>query len=136
MTAEEELRAAFQRLKDKCPERVPYGTPVTQNNVAREAGKLPSGFKKTRYPLLIEEIQQYLANLPAPSSTSKRHAELKRRKKNRGLRELLNDVKKERDLALSLLVGADMKVLELYQRVADLEAQLPPSNVRSLGARR
>lgn len=136
MTAEDELRAAFRRLKDGSPERVPYGTPVTQNNVAREAGKLPSGFKKDRYPLLIDEIQKYVANLPSLSTTSKRQAQLKKRQKNRGLRELLNDVKKERDLALSLLVGADMKVLELYQRVADLEAQLPPSNVRSISARR
>lgn len=136
MTAEDELRAAFKRLKDNCPERVPYGTPITQNNVAREAGKLPSGFKKTRYPTLIAEIKEYLALVSVPARSTKRQNDLSKRKKNRALKEILSDVKKERDLAFSLLVGADLKLLELHQRVSDLEARLPPSNVCSFGARK
>jgi hypothetical protein len=130
--AENSLRAAFIRLRDGTPAVVPLGTPITQNNVAREAGKDPTAFKKSRYPGLISEIQAYVAAVGSTPRTSKRQDTLRRRKKSRKLRKILDDVTKERDHALSLLVGADSRLLELYQRIADLEAQLPPSNVRSI----
>ncbi len=130
--AEQELRAAFERLKADTPEALPKGTRVTQNNVAREAGKDPSAFKKTRYPALITEIQHYIAAVGEASAVSSAQATRKKRKKNRDLETRLNDAVKERDHAMSLLVGADSKVIELYQRIADLEARLPPSPVRGL----
>lgn len=130
--AEDDLRAAFVRLRDGAPAVVPLGTRVTQNNVAREAGKDPSAFKKSRYPGLISEIQAYLAAVGSAPRTSKRQDTLKRRKKSRKLKQILEDVTKERDHALSLLVGADSRILELYQQIADLEARVPPSNVLSI----
>lgn len=130
--AENDLRAAFVRLRDGTPSVVPIGTPITQNNVAREAGKDPTAFKKSRYPGLIAEIQAYVATVGSTARTSMRQGTLKRRKKSRKLKQILEDVTRERDHALSLLVGADSRLLELYQRISDLEAQLPPSNVRSI----
>ncbi|WP_318351643.1 hypothetical protein [Klebsiella pneumoniae] len=57
MSAGEQYRAAFERLKSNKPERLPKGTPVSQNNVAKEAGSDPSALKKARFPLLIAEIK-------------------------------------------------------------------------------
>lgn len=130
--AEQELRTAFERLKAGTPTVVPKGTPITQNNVAREAGKDPSAFKKSRYASLIAEIQAHGAAFQSGPAKSARQTTLKKRKKNRQLKEQNADLKKERDLAQSLLVGADSKIIELYQRIDDLEARLPPSTVRSL----
>lgn len=44
--AETAFRAAFLRLKLGKPQVMPKGTPVTQNNVAREAGRDPSALKR------------------------------------------------------------------------------------------
>lgn len=130
--AEQDLRNAFERLKSGAPEVLPKGTKVSQNNVAREARKDPSAFKKSRYPTLISEIQAYVKAFQGEPSSSLRRATLVRRKKARSLEQRLKDTVLERDHAMSLLVGADSKILELHQRIADLEARLPPSTVRSL----
>lgn len=57
--AEYDFRMAFERLKNNKPEILPPNSSVTQNNVAREAGRDPSALKKNRYPFLIAEIQAY-----------------------------------------------------------------------------
>ncbi|WP_414728273.1 hypothetical protein [Zhongshania aliphaticivorans] len=59
-TAEESFRAAFERLKKGCNVILEGKVPVTQNNVAREAGRDPSALKKNRYPLLVLEIQAFV----------------------------------------------------------------------------
>ena len=130
--AEEELRSAFERLKSGNPDVMPMGTRISQNNVAREAGKEPSSFKKSRYPRLIAEIQAYVAAFEPKPSKSRRQTTLRKRKKNRTLKKMLEDAVCERDHALSLLVGADSKILELYQRIDDLERANPPSKVKTL----
>ena len=60
MSAVEQYNAAFERLKHNRPERLPKGALVSQNNVAKEAGSDPSALKKSRFPLLIAEIQKYV----------------------------------------------------------------------------
>lgn len=59
-SAEQRFRDAFDRLKKGNPKVLPYGTPVTQNNVAKEAGLTQGALRKSRFPLLIAEIQQYV----------------------------------------------------------------------------
>lgn len=130
--AEQELRIAFDRLKADAPKLLPKGTRVTQNNVAREAGKDPSAFKKARYPTLIAEIQEHIASSAKAPTASRADVVRERWKRNRDLKEQLQDAVLERDHAMSLLVGADCKIIELYQRISDLEARLPPSQVRVL----
>ena len=59
-SATDRYRDAFERLKLNRPHLLPKGTPVTQNNVAKEAGSDPSALKKSRFPSLIAEIKAYV----------------------------------------------------------------------------
>lgn len=122
--AEKAFRDAFERLKMGKPERLPPGTPVSQNNVARETGNDPSALKKSRYPELIEEIQIWINehNISTPPSARKKSIALRR--KNRSLREIINDLKLQRDSVASRLVEADAKILELTLEIARLQATI------------
>lgn len=135
MSASEQYRAAFERLKSNKPERLPKGTPVSQNNVAKEAGSDPSALKKARFPLLIAEIQKYVELQAEERPPSVRQVSLLARQKNRSLRERIEEITQQRDHLASLLSEADTTILELYDRIAELEQQLPTSNVLSLDAR-
>ncbi|HAT4986200.1 TPA: hypothetical protein I9786_004663 [Serratia marcescens] len=135
MGAGEQYRAAFERLKNNKPERLPKGTPVSQNNVAKEAGRDPSALKKTRFPLLIAEIQTYVASYAEDRPLSVRQVSLLARQKNRGLRERIGEIEQQRDHLASLLSEADATILELYDRITELERQLPGSNVLPIDPR-
>ena len=135
MSAGDLYRAAFERLKNNKPERLPKGTPVSQNNVAKEAGSDPSALKKARFPLLIAEIQKYVESHAEERPPSVRQVSLLARKKNRGLRERIEEVTQQRDHLASLLIEADATILELYDRIAELERQLPTPNVLSIDPR-
>lgn len=72
--AETAFRAAFERLKQGSPWRIPNGSRISQNNVAREAGVEPSTFRKDRYPDLAEEVMQWIKvhqKLPTKNSTNR-----------------------------------------------------------------
>lgn len=123
-TAESRFRDAFHRLRDGCPRVLELGCKVTQNNVAREAGCDPSALKKTRFPTLVSEIQafttkpQYVAgDAPLPRTPHNAEACLK----CAGLREQLLQLTLQRDASMSALVLADSHILELTQRVIQLE---------------
>jgi prefoldin subunit 5 len=47
----------------------------------------------------------------------------------------IEQVAKQRDHLVSLLSEADAKIIELYDRIAELEQQLPASNIISLDPR-
>ncbi|MCW6596093.1 hypothetical protein [Yersinia ruckeri] len=135
MSAGDKYRAAFERLKSNKPERLPKGASVSQNNVAKEAGSDPSALKKKRFPLLIAEIQKYVESHAEERPPSVRQISLLARKKNRGLRERIEEIEKQRDHLASLLSEADATILELYDRIAELERQLPGTNVVSIDTR-
>lgn len=130
--AEKSFREAFERLKQGNPSRLPKGTPISQNNVAKEAGCVPSALRKSRFPSLIAEIQRWVEGHASTTSPSPRQSMLAQRKRNQSLKERIETLKAERDHALSLLIEADMKILELMQENAALEAKLPESNVTSI----
>ena len=113
MTAEKQYREAFERLKLGKPERIETGSPVTQNNVAREAGSDPSALRKARFPSLIAEIQRYLIDAPPPKKASKRQEKAAARKRSRNLKDRLLEVAKQRDKLASLLLEADATILDL-----------------------
>ena len=72
--AEKLFRDAFDRLKRDKPKVLPQGTSVTQNNVAREAGRDPSALRKDRYPRLIREVQKWIEdNGSAPRRRASKH---------------------------------------------------------------
>lgn len=110
-------------------------TLITQNNVAREAGRDPSALKKDRYPGLIREIQHWIEQYPSDGPPSPRQSILSARKRDRSLKEKIEALKTQRDLALSMLVEADAKILDLTLETARLQALVSHSNVRPITGR-
>ncbi|MBK5550227.1 hypothetical protein JFU49_08055 [Pseudomonas sp. TH03] len=127
--AEAAFAAAFERLKFNAPKILSKGSPVTQNNVAREAGLDSSALKKSRFPSLIAQIQDWVEENARPAQAGQ-----SQRSSSRGLRERFLAMKAQRDNALSLLASADALILELLQENARLQAGRPLSNVSPLRA--
>lgn len=128
-TAESDFAAAFERLKLGKTVSLPLGSPVSQNNVAKEAGRDPSALRKSRYPKLINEIQAWVAlhNVGTPTSARKNAREKKN--KNRSLKQIICELRLERDLAQSLLIEADAKILELLSELEDIKSKQASINV-------
>lgn len=103
---------------------LPKGVPVSQNNVAKEAGCDPSALRKARFPLLVLEIQEWIEANQQPPADSARQKSLKERRKNRDKREVIADLKRQRDSAVSLLADANLRIVELTEQVADMGARL------------
>lgn len=129
--AEGRLRAAFERLKLGTTEALPKGASVTQNNVAREAGLDPSALRKSRFPALVSEIQRHVYD-SLPFVTSSAAVTKETRRKNRSLRDRADAFKRQRDIALSMLVQADAKILGLSAEVRELRARLPNPPIGTL----
>lgn len=119
VSREAELRAGFERLKSGDVERVPGGTPVTQNNVARETGMEPSAFKKARYPVLIDEIQRYISAKNQSASKSPDAPKAPKPKPDEDM--LVKSAIAERDLAVSKLMIAQVRIIELTKILSDYE---------------
>lgn len=128
-TAEDNFRAAFDRLKDGNPQILPKGSSVSQNNVAREAGCDPSALKKARHPDLINQIQEWLDTNSPKTPDSKNQITVKQRARNRSLREEIILLRAERDRALTLLVEADAKIFDLTLENSRLETHRSKTNV-------
>ncbi|MCZ8166664.1 hypothetical protein [Silanimonas sp.] len=124
--AEMAFRDAFERLKRSKPTRLPPGTPVTQNNVAKEAGRDPSALRKSRYPRLIREIQKWIED--NGSSPRKRHSSASlikgAREANRDLKARINELTQQRDRAMARLVIAEESILDLHRQLQDLKTRL------------
>jgi len=128
--AEKLFRDAFERLKRDKPITLPRGTSVTQNNVAREAGRDPSALRKARYPRLIREIQKWIednGNVPRNRASS---ASLLKgaRDKNRQLKERIEELTRQRDTAMARLVIAEESILDLHRRLQDYKVRLGEAN--------
>lgn len=123
-TAEQRFRDAFERLKLGVPQVLPKGTPISQNNVAKEAGCDPSALRKTRFPLLVIAIQEWVEAHKNEQPPSKRQRLLKQRQKKRDLRETIADLKAQRDRAVALLADADLRIVELSDKVVDMQTRL------------
>ncbi|MBL4881414.1 MAG: hypothetical protein JKX82_08830 [Oleispira sp.] len=114
--AENLFRGAFDRLKSNNPINVPKGTAVSQNNVAKEAGKHPTALKKDRFPLLVLEIQDYLKQLGDGSEVIAKKKELR---KKRTLEERYAACKKERDQLASICEAQLNFIEQLQDEIAD-----------------
>lgn len=123
-SAEDNFRAAFERLKIGAPKELPLGTPVSQNNVAKEAGCDPSALRKSRFPSLVAEIQNYLTEHPRDCPESERQKLLKQRQRSRSARDTIADLKKQRDVAAGLLVEANAQIAILTRRLMDAENRI------------
>lgn len=106
--AEALFREAFERLKTNTPINTPIGTKVSQNNVAKEAGKHPTALKKDRFPILVLEIQDYLRQKESDDELDAKKLELR---KQRTMKEKLADCKRQRD-KLSSICDAQAQIIE------------------------
>ncbi|PNS09764.1 hypothetical protein [Solilutibacter silvestris] len=124
--AEKLFQDAFERLKRDKPTQLPRGTPVSQNNVAKEAGRDPSALRKSRYPRLIRAIQKWIEdNGNAPRARASSASLIKgARDKNRQLKARLEELTKQRDKAMARLVIAEESILDLHRRLQDYKARL------------
>lgn len=122
-SAEQRFRAAFERLRLGRPERLPKGTPVSQNNVAKEAGVDPSALRKARYPALIRDIKAF-REIANQESTIKKSRQKKQRRRKETLRDKANVLRAQRDHAQSQLISAHRQILELIREKDMLEKRL------------
>lgn len=123
-SAEQRFRDAFERLKFGVPEVLPKGTHVSQNNVAKEAGCDSSALRKARFPLLVMEIQEWVETHKGEQAFSERQKLLKQRRKNRDTRDTIADLKRQRDIAASLVADANLRIVELSEALADARTRL------------
>ncbi|MFD4837284.1 hypothetical protein ACFWP0_07220 [Achromobacter sp. NPDC058515] len=123
VSAEAKFRAAFDRLKNSVPQVLSAGTPVSQNNVAKEAGVDPSALRKSRFSSLISEIQAYV-EIQKRESVEKAKSKAVRAQRRLDLKSKLEQVTKQRDDAQSQLVQLQFMVIDLSQRNAKLESEV------------
>lgn len=124
--AEIRFLEAFERLKVGKPELLPKGTSVTQNNVAKEAGVNPSALRRSRYPDLVDKIQSWIdENKDNSSQQSTGQKSLAKTAKNRSLKQQLDDIKMQNDIALSKLMEAERMIIELTLENERLKSRLP-----------
>jgi len=117
--AETDFRNAFERLKTGDTIVLPKNSAVTQNNVAREAGRDPSALRKSRYPKLISDIQLWIAaGAEIPRATRDMPVAQLRSK----LEDVMHEAEKlreERDLVLSKLLVANDRILLLTSKIKE-----------------
>lgn len=117
-SAEQEFRAAFARLKKGETSRIPQGSAVTQNNVAREAGRDPSALKKDRYPLLILEIQAYTASKSEQKKSTKRNTDNRARTE----KQKVADQRQQIDRLSSIVAAQNSTIEDLMDEIDRLKA--------------
>lgn len=135
--AELGFRAAFERLKAGNTLILPLGSPVSQNNIAKEAGKDPSALRKSRYPVLIAEIQAWVAvgaSTETEASAKSGTATKARTPTSAGITKAkdpdlesqladamleLEALREERDLVLSKLLMANERILLLTSKIKE-----------------
>lgn len=136
--AEQRFREAFERLKADRPSLLPKGSGASQNNVAREAGLVPSAFRKSRFPILVAEVQQWNAlyggeDLVTPHSTEAL------RSRKRDVRNMMHEMRHQRDEALARLVDAEARILALTMecdRLSGLQSTIAVAPISGIMAKR
>lgn len=123
LTAVHRFRQAFERLKEGKPRVLAQGTPVSQNNVAKEAGCDSSALRKSRFPSLIREIQAFV-ELHGQERPSKRQQQLKQKRTRADQKGREQDLAAQRDHAQSQLASAQRRIVELTSEVKALRDEL------------
>lgn len=116
--AETLFREAFERLKTNTPVNVPKGTKVSQNNVAKEAGKHSTALKKDRFPLLVLEIQDYLKRQESDLELIEKKKALR---KKRTLEQRLKDSNQQRDKLAAICEAQANLIDDLREQLSDCE---------------
>ncbi|MDF5857606.1 hypothetical protein P4197_03625 [Pseudomonas aeruginosa] len=135
MSAGEQYRAAFEAAKKQQARTTAEGDARKPEQRCQRGWQRSLCAEEKSLSLLIAEIQKYVEAHAEQRPPSVRQVSLLARRKNRGLRERIEEITQQRDHLASLLSEADATILELYDRIAELERQLPASNVVSLEPR-
>lgn len=122
--AESNFREAFERLKADSPIVLPVNSEVSQNNVAKEAGRVPSALRKSRFKSLVAEIQVYVATHGLERPESERQKLIKQRQKSRSAKERAADLKAQLSACAGLLVDANAQIAILSRRLRDMEVRM------------
>lgn len=115
-SAETVFREAFERLKVGTPIHLKKGSLVSQNNVAKEAGRDPSGLRRERYPELIQEIQAYVQ----VQRESKQNGRSDPKNKARKIEKRLADCRAQRDRLVSICHSQQDIIEALEAEIATL----------------
>ncbi|HHK4937214.1 TPA: hypothetical protein ACQT20_005321 [Pseudomonas aeruginosa] len=126
-TAEQAFREAFERLKQNRSEVLSAGSVVTQNNVAREAGRDPSALKKDRYPLLILEIQAHTQSQAEQRQANRRTTD----NRSRTDKQKLADYRQQIDRLSSIVAAQNTSIEDLLDEIERLRTGKVVSTVRS-----
>lgn len=118
-SAEELFTEAFERLKANQPTELSKGTPVTQNNVAREAGRNTSALRKERYPRLVLEIQAWMRSQKEQYNSKKRSTD----NRSRTLKQKLQDHQKQVEKLSSIVSAQDNYIIELLEEIDQLKSR-------------
>ncbi len=129
--AERHFREAFDRLKAGRPQNIPKGKKLSLASVAREAGLVRSALKRSRFPELYGEIEQWVeAHKDDPDQGTPYKRSLVARTANRDLRKRNEEMRHQRDHAVAQAVVLAERVLELTIENQRLEAHLGLDNVK------
>lgn len=118
-SAEDLFTDAFERLKDNQPTTLSKGTPVTQNNVAREAGRNTSALRRERYPTLVLEIQAWVRSQKEQHNSKKRSTD----NRSRTLKQKLQDHQKQVEKLSSIVSAQDNYIIELLEEIDQLKSR-------------
>lgn len=131
--AERRFREAMDRLKAGRPQLLPKGTKVSQNNVAREAGVDPSALRRSRFPTLVADIQEWVeAHHGSDEHRSPRQRILAAKSATKDVRKRLEELKQRNDVAVARIILLEERLVELTIENERLKALLPATNVRRL----
>lgn len=108
---------AFDRLRHGKPINIPIGSEVTQNNIAREAGRDPSALRSDRYPELLQRIKSYITAERQRVKTKKESA----KNRHRPIEERLADCLRQRDRLQSICHSQQTLIDELLDEIERLE---------------
>ena len=115
------FREAFERLKANAPINVSQKTKISQNNVAKDSGKHPTALKKERYPSLVLEIQDHLKQQGIDSDIIEKKKLLR---KQRTLKERLDDSKNQRDKLSSICEAQAQMIEDLHDELNRIKSGL------------
>lgn len=121
-SAESRYRDAFERLKHGCPKLLSVGTPVSQNNVALEAGAHPSALRKERYPELIAAIQAHVDNVAIDGGTSTPPKQSSKSDEVSELKATIAMLKARQALEASRVISLLIEVGELKKEIRNLKS--------------
>lgn len=91
---------------------------MSQNEVAREAGRDPSAFKKSRYPIAVMKVQNYIQQQNEKKEAKKNSTDNRKRTD----KEKIADQRNQIDKLSSIVAAQNLTIQNLLTEIAQLKA--------------